>query len=261
MSKVSQAGIRGAKIAGKYPSYSKVAGVECVVIAVRFKDDKLNISKTHTEYDVRDLRTGAIYPNVRRADSGQGMEDGDENVLRPAQKLIGAASPVFDPKIDQLSESDGDRVQVQFNYGAQHGAVITDVLPHPKMSYGTTRDQGQRRFSTHKGTSIETKDDGTYQIKRGDTSITLNADESIEISHKSGSTLRFLSNGDIDVQPRRDLLLGIGARLPVARVTDTIVGTIAPGLVLVTTPSGPAPNVAPIPITGSIQTGNNRVKG
>lgn len=209
MKRVTQAGIRGARVAGKYPSYSKVAGAEGVIIAVYYVDDTKNVSKTHVEYDVRDLRSGAIYQNVRRVDSASGIEDGDENVLRPAQKLIGAASPIFDPKINQLSESDGDRVQLQFNYGAQHGVVIAGVISHPKTEYGTKREQGRRRFTTHKGTSVEFAEDGTYTIQRGRTTIVVHGDDdSIEVTHKSGSKMRFLDNGDIDVVPRRVLLLG-----------------------------------------------------
>jgi len=265
MKRISQAGLRGARIAGRYPTYSKATSVECVVIAVRFIDDQLNISKTHVEYDVRDLRTGAIYQNVRRVDSAGGMDDGDENVLRPAQKLIGAASPIFDPKINQLSESDGDRVQVQFNYGAQHGAVITDVLPHPKMEYGTTREQGQRRFTTHKGTSVEIAKDGTYTIKRGGTTIVVD-DDSVEITHKSGSRMRFLDDGDIDVVPRRELLLGSArAKLPVSRETDSVQVTIPPNTVHITNPVQPGPptipNPTPITVTGVITSGSSNVKG
>jgi len=205
--RIGQAGIRGARVAGKYPAFSKGVPVECVVIAVYFIDDTGNLSKKYTEYDVKDLRTGQIYNNVRRVDSVAGMDDGEENVLRPAQKLIGAQSSSFDPKIDQLSQSDGDRVAVTFSYGAQHTPVITDVLPHPQLSYGTTKAQGQRRFQTHKGTSIETKSDGTYQIKRNDTTITLNADETIDIVHKSGSVMHFRDNGDIEATANANMVV------------------------------------------------------
>jgi hypothetical protein len=232
---VQQAGLRGSRVVGKYAAFSKAAPVECVVIAVRYIDDKRNISKAFTEYDVKDLRTGQIYPNVRRLNSANGMDDGDEDVLRPAQKLIGATSPVFDPAVSQLSQSDGDRVMVSFSYGAQHTAVITDVLPHPKSTYGTKREQGQRRFTTHKGTSVETRQDGTHVITRGETSITLKADESIEIVHKSGSQMRFLDNGDIEVIAKRDLIVdgvsvkaGASAIQPVIRGNDLNTNVWAP---------------------------------
>lgn len=260
--KVKQAGLRGARVSGKYAPYAKVATAECVVIAVRFIDDIHNRSKAYVEYDVRDLRTGQIYNNCRRLDSGAGMEDGVDNTLRPAQRNLGTASPVFDPKIAQLSQSDGDRVLVSFSYGAQHGATITDVLPHPKQAYGATKADGFRRLQTHRGTSIETKSDGSFFIKRGDTVITIAVDETIEVKHKSGSRLRFLENGDVDVVPKRDLLLGDErAALAVARATDPVQVTIPPGVVLVATPGGPAPNPAPIPLTGTIQNGSANVKG
>lgn len=221
---VRQAGLRGALVSGQYAPYSKVATTEGVVIAVRFIDDDRNISKTYVEYDVKDLRTGQIYNNCRRGDETAGMDDGSDNVLRPAQKQLGAASPIFDPKLAQLSQSDGDRVLLTFNYGAQHNAVIVAVLPHTKMTYGAKKEQGQRRFQTHKGTSIETKKDGTYQIKRNDTTITLQADEQIEIKHKSGSTVKMLDNGDVQVVPARELLLGDDG---LSDVTDGVVHGMA----------------------------------
>jgi hypothetical protein len=224
--RVVQAGLRGARVAGVFAPYSKVAQSEGVVIAVRYKDDVRNISKTYTEYDVKDLRTGQIYQNIRRSDQMQGMEDGDENVLRPAQKLIGAMSPVFDPKINQLSTSDGDRVLVQFSYGAQHTAVIVGVAPHAQMDYGTTREQGFRRFTRHKGTSVEMKKDGTYQIKRGDTTITVNADDTVEVLHKSGSVMRFRDNGDIELTAHRNLVTdGIAIKHGASAVQSVIKST------------------------------------
>lgn len=208
MSEVKQAGLNDVLMAGEHSPYSKVAETEGVVIAVRYIDDPKNLSKAYVEYDVRDLRTSYIYKNCRRGDQAAGMEDGDDNVLREARQQFGATTPVFDPKRAQLSQSDGDRVLITCSYGAQHNAVITAVLPHSRVTYGATRADGPRRLQVHKGTSVETKQDGTYQIKRGDTSITLNADETIEIVHKSGSVLRFLDNGDVEVVPNGNLLHG-----------------------------------------------------
>lgn len=217
---IRQAGLSGVLLSGEHASYSKVATVECVVIAVRYIDDVNNLSKTYVEYDVRDLRTSQIYKNCRRCDQVSGMEDGEDNILRAAQQQFGATTPVFDPKTAQLSQSDGDRVLVTCNYGAQHNAVIVAVLPHSRLTYGATRDKGFRRFQTHKGTSVETQKDGTYQIKRGDTTITLQANEEIEVSHKSGSIIRFLDNGDVEVIPANDLLLGGNG------LTETIDGVV-----------------------------------
>lgn len=215
-----QAGLSDTLVSGRYAPYSKVATVECVVIAVRFVDDERNISKTYVEYDVRDLRTSQIYQNCRRCANSAGIDDGDDDVLRPAQRQIGATSPIFDPKTAQLSQSDGDRVLVTCNYGAQHNAVIVAVLPHTKANYGAKRDQGFRKFSTHRGTSVETTKDGVYQIKRGDTTITVQANEDVEVIHKSGSKLRLLDSGNVEVIPGKELLLG-GDGLSI--VTDGVV--------------------------------------
>lgn len=177
MKHVRQAGLEGAQVTGRYHPYSKVANAECVVIAVRYIDDKLNRSKTYTEYDLRDIRTGQIYNAARHVMSTAGMDDGTDDVLRPAQKLVGSASAVFDPKSDQLSQSDGDRVLVTFSYGAQHSPVILGVIPHQRTTYGTTREHGFRRFATHRGTSVETKSNGTYVLKRENVALALDADD------------------------------------------------------------------------------------
>ncbi len=264
--RIGQAGIRGARVSGKYAPFSIGAPAECVVIAVYYIDDKQNVSQTFTEYDCKDLRTGQIYKNVRRLDSVAGMDDGSEQVLRPAQQLVGATSTTFDPKIDQLSQSDGDRVQVSFNYGAQHTAVISDVLPHPKMKYGTTKAQGRRKFETHQGTSVETKADGSYQIKRNDTTITLNADETIDIVHKSGSVMHFRDNGDIEVTANRDVIVdgqavkaGANAIQPVIRGTDLNANVLTPVSTAATTALGAfaaavtALNVPPVPTPADLK--------
>lgn len=201
MTRIKQAGLSGVSMAGAHSAYSKVAEVEGVVIAVRYVDDPKNLSKAYVEYDVKDLRTGQVYPNCRRCDQTAGIDDGEDNTLRPAQKQFGTTTPIFDPKRARLSQSDGDRVLVTCTYGAQHNAVITAVLPHSRMSYGTTRAQGFRRFQTHKGTSVETQQDGTYRIKRGSTSVTLNANETIDVVHKSGSAMHFADDGSVQVTP------------------------------------------------------------
>lgn len=207
---ISMAGLSTVHVSGRYPSFSKVGHAEGVVIAVRFIDDERNTSKKYVEYDVRDLSTGQIYRNCRRANVAGGMDDGDDTPLRPAQKLHDNVSAGFnfDPRTAQLSQSDGDRVLVSFIGGAHISPVIIGVLPHNRTSYGSTRADGLRRFTTHKGTSVETKADGTYQVKRDGTTITLNADKTIEVAHESGSKLTFNTDGSVTLIPATTLKLG-----------------------------------------------------
>lgn len=267
-SHIQQSGLKSAntRLTGRKPEYSKSSSSECVVIAVRYIDDDLNISKTHVEYDVRDLRTGDIYPNCRRGDQAAGMLNGEENILHAATKIIGATDPSFDPRVDPLTQSDGDFVIVDFTYGARHGSVIVAVLPHEQMTYGTKREFGERRYLLHQGTSLTIGSDGSYSIVRGDTSIVVDKDSNITVTHKTGSQLRFLDNGDVDVVPNGNLLLGSSRALaPMARVDDEVTCTIPSGMVMVPNPdpAGPPeiPNPEPIPLTGLIITGSANVKG
>lgn len=200
---VSSNGVRGAQVSGRYPSYSKVASVEGVVVEVHFVDDTSNRSKQYVEYDVRDLRTGQIYTQCRRLSDVSGLEDGSENVLRPAKTYVDVEQvALFDKGTSPLTLSDGDRVMLQFMYGAQHSPVVVGILPHGQMQYGAKRADGFRRFTTHKGTSVETKEDGTYIITReiapgAQTSITIESNGDVKVEHESGAKLHILQDGTV----------------------------------------------------------------
>jgi hypothetical protein len=204
---VRQSGLSGVRVTGRYPSFGQVASTEGVVIAVRYTDDERNRSKKYVEYDVRDLKSGQVYPNCRRLSTTSGQEDGEENVLHAAQKLQDNTSAgfVFDPKTAPLSQSDGDRVVLNFIHGAHHSPVIVGVIQHSRNG----------RYQTHKGTSVETAQDGTYQVKRGDTTITLNADASVEVRHTSGSYMRFNTDGSIQLVPATTIDIGDSPLTPI----------------------------------------------
>lgn len=197
---ISMAGLHTARVAGRYPSFAKVAPAEGVVIAVRYKDDDRNRSKMYVEYDVRDLRTGQVYPNCRRLHQASGQDDGDDNILRPAQKVDEPNTGFqFDPMVAPLTQSDGDRVIIEFVNGAHHSPVIMGVLPHRRTSYGADRVNGRRRFTQHKGTSFETQDDGTYVITRNvtadkKTTFVLRPNGDIEIDLPNGARLHLANN-------------------------------------------------------------------
>lgn len=163
---VSMAGLRHASVTGVYASFSKTAPAECVVVAVRYIDDVRNRSKQYVEYDVRDLKTGQIYPNCPVLMNGGGFEDGSEVILRAATKPLGniGGSFTFDPRVDPVLESDGDRVMVSFVNAAHYSAVIVGVLPHVRSGYGAKRADGQRRYIAHHGVTFEMTQDGVFRL-------------------------------------------------------------------------------------------------
>jgi len=74
--------------------------------------------------------------------------------------------------------------------------------------------------------------------------------------------VRLLASGDIEITPApgRNVILA-GGSANVARAGDPVSVSIPIGAVLVSSPGGPVPNPAPIPLTGaSITSGNPRVK-
>lgn len=209
---IAMAGLHTARVAGQYPSFAKVAPAEGVVIAVRYVDEDRNRSKQYVEYDVRDLRSGQIYTNCRRLSTVSGQDDGEENILRAAQKLPETQGTfVFDPTVAPLTQSDGDRVILNFVNGAHHSPVIVGVIQHRRMAYGAKRADGRRRFMTHQGTSFEIKQDGTYVITRN-------------IDATTKTTLTLEPNGDFKAE------LPNGARLHLVKDQVMLDGKLDDGI-------------------------------
>ena len=229
---VTSNGVKGMKVVGRYPAFSKVAETEGVVIDRFFTDDERNRSQTYVEYNVRDIRTGQIYYNCRYAHGTAGQTNGTEDILQPAtQRLPGNPGPEdFNPQTSPLIESDGDRVLIAFVHGAHHSPVITNVLPHRRSEYGAKREDGQRKFSVHQGLSVEVSKIGEYTI-----------------THKSGSVIKMLDNGDVQVLPAdgRDAFIGATTateNLVLGQAFKTFATDLINALLAATYPTGTGPS-------------------
>lgn len=103
--------------------------IEGVVIGVHFPSDNTNLSKREIEYDVRPvIVTMGRINNVPLAMGLHGIVDDEDTLLRPAALVIPSGS--FSANESNPSETDGDRVLVQFVNGSPFQPVITHVLSH-----------------------------------------------------------------------------------------------------------------------------------
>jgi hypothetical protein len=206
-----QAGLQMVTQTQRDPYHSLNDLHEMIVIARVYSDEPGNTSRTSVEYVCRDLHTGETVTRCRRAQQMSGLEDGDDDVLRPASALLpGSKSKTFNSQTI-AQDTDGDRVLVAFVDGTRTKGVILGVMRHARSAYGATKADGDRRYSIHKGTSVEFKSNGDYVITHKSTSklaFTLNGDVAFE--HKSGSKFKLLDSGDIELQPAagKDLFIG-----------------------------------------------------
>lgn len=160
---------------------------EMVVVARYYVDDQRNRSKRFVEYTCRDLHTGEPFPFCRQLSPAGGVEDGDDNPLRPSTSFLSGSSSTTGALVTEhtpAKDVDGDQVLVGFISGSRSRPVIVGVFRHSGSQYGATAEQGERRLTRHKGTSIEVNSKGEYAIR-----------------HKSGSTIAMLDSGDVQVRP------------------------------------------------------------
>lgn len=160
---------------------------EMVVIARYYVDDPNNRSKRYVEYTCRDIHTSETYPFCRQLSAMSGMTDGDDNVLKPATTFVPGALGANGGLVTEQTPAkdvDGDQVLVGFISGSRSRPVIVSVFRHSASQYGAKTADGERRLTTHKGTTVEIKSDGTYVI-----------------THKSGAYIRLDPDGSIDVVP------------------------------------------------------------
>ncbi len=215
-----------ARVTGQHAAYSKSAMSEGVVVAKYAIDDDGNFSKKYTEYDVKELQTGQVFRNCRRLSESGGVDSGDDIPLRPAQKsadLSSVNAGVFDPLLSPLLSSDGDHVALAFLKGSQDSAVICGVIPHTKSAYGNKKSDGNRKFTVHKGVSVEITEEGAYIITRhltpnapgqpvvddeNTSSITIAPDGEIQLSHVSGASINMLPDGSIHITSNERIFLG-----------------------------------------------------
>lgn len=184
-------------LAGQRAHFSIMDLREMIVVARYYIDDPRNRSKRFVEYTCRDIHTSELYPFCRQLSPMGGVEDGDDNTLRPSTSFLPGTTGTTGALVNEqtpASEVDGDQVLVCFISGSRSRPVIVGVLRHSGSSaYGATTEEGERRLMRHKGTSIEVNQKGEYAIK-----------------HKSGSMVVMHDSGDVQVRPApgRKLLHG-----------------------------------------------------
>lgn len=166
---------------------------EMVVVSRAYSDQPGNRSRRYVEYTCRDVHTSELFPGCRRLSQMGGVLNGDDDVLHPTTTLLTGATAAaggVDPQHAPALTVDGDQVMVGFVDGSRSRPVIIGVFQHSGMTYGAKAVNGERRLTRHAGTSIEIQADGTYVV-----------------THKSGSVMKFLSNGDVQVTPAGNLVL------------------------------------------------------
>lgn len=197
------AGLARPGVAGRHSDFSLIGIREGVVVGIFYKDQDGNRSRTSVEYTVRDLHTGQNYTSVRRSNILSGKDDGDDIPLRVARTTLSGRALTSFTRADDL---DGDHVLFCFIEGARTRVVILGTIQHGAATYGATADDGERRLSTHKGTSVETKKDGSYTITRKvddshSTTAVIDADGNVKMTHKSGATLEIDDSGNVIATP------------------------------------------------------------
>lgn len=184
-----QAGLGRAtySLTGQRAHFSIMDVREMVVVARYYVDDERNRSKRFVEYTCRDLHTGEPFPFCRQLSPAGGVEDGDDNPLRPSSSFLSGSSSTTGSLVTEhtpAKDVDGDQVLVGFISGSRSRPVIVGVFRHSGSRYGATAAQGERRLTRHKGTSVEISANGEYTVR-----------------HKSGSTIALLDSGDVQVRP------------------------------------------------------------
>lgn len=138
------------------------------VLLVRYPDGDSLATSFETTYDVI-MHTPRYRANkVRVLRTRAGTDGGDEVVFKPIAKTFKAAAR-FDISKADMMDTDGDLVAVQFLNGDRRLPVIVGALGHPKAVQGGALHvgsvaKGERRFMSHKGTSVEIDKDGNVTV-------------------------------------------------------------------------------------------------
>jgi hypothetical protein len=193
-----QGGMQEHELTGTYPQFSILGVREMVVVGRRYSKDNNNRSKTQVEYAVRDLRTGDVFPGARVANTLSGAVNGEDIVLHPAQKIRKGSTGAIGLHTPAAS-TDGDRVLVAFLEGSRSQPVIIGVFRHPDATYGAVEADGERRLIMHNGLSF-----------------LINKDGELIITHKSGSTMRFADNGDVEIEAAGNIIMANASVNPIS---------------------------------------------
>ncbi len=174
-------------LTGQRAHFSIMDVREMVVVTRYYVDDEQNRSKRFVEYTCRDLHTSETYPGCRQLSQMSGVDDGDDNTLRPSTSLLPGTTGVTGALVTEQTPAkdvDGDQVLVGFISGSRSRPVIIGVFRHSGSQYGATSAQGERRLTQHKGTSLEISATGAYTI-----------------THKTGAMVAIDDDGNVQVRP------------------------------------------------------------
>ena len=217
------------------PQFSMHSFHEMVVVGRTYVDEPGNRSRTHIEYTCRDLATGDIFHGVQRMQQSAGVDDGEDLPLRPASKLLPHALGQRFSNQTKSRDVDGDRVIVVFLKGSVYKPVIIGTLTHRSATYGAKKADGERRLLTHKGTSVEIKQNGEYVIK-----------------HKSGAEVTLLDSGDVALTPAPNKHVFLGdttatENLVLGQQFKTFAQDLIDALLTATYPTGMGPSGPMLP--------------
>jgi len=225
-------------LTGQRAHFSAADLREMVVVARYYVDDPRNRSKRFVEYTCRDLHTGEPYPGCRQLSQMGGVEDGDDDTLRPTTSFLPGTTGTTGALVNEhtpAKDVDGDQVLVGFISGSRSRPVIVGVFRHSGSQYGASATEGERRLTRHKGTTIEVNQLGEYTIR-----------------HKSGSVLALLDSGDVQVRPAANKKLfhgdvGATENHMLGQQTKQFLSDLIDALLAATYPTGVGPTGPMLP--------------
>jgi hypothetical protein len=151
-----------------HPAYRMHYPLEGVVVRVHFPEDSSNRSKREVEYDIKPtLLTLGVLTNVPLATGVHGIVDAEEVLLKPARLVIPTGE--YTASRSDPSQTDGDRVLVQFINGSFLNPVITNVLTHHYQ--GRTGDDQAAKYKDKSEILIPSRSTG-YEFGDGSTGKT-----------------------------------------------------------------------------------------
>jgi hypothetical protein len=207
-----------------------------VIVDRFFPDEDGNRSRRFVEYTVRDIVSGEFYNGVRKLSDTGGLDDGEENILRPATATLPEVGRPFS-KYRAAREVDGDVVTLGFIEGVRSRGVIMGVIRHYRSEYGAQSADGARRFYTHQGTSRTVGADGSYLLARGTTgsdgndrtvSFQIAADGTVQLNSGRGAVIQLDEEEvwiqstvrHVNIDAELDVLIGANSDISLSALGD-----------------------------------------
>lgn len=163
-----------------------------VVIEVIELEDKLNVSKVTTEYNVMTIESqnSHVYKNCMAVDGFGGITDFFNKKLRPT------TDPVKVSKRNALNKQNGSIVLLLCIDGHSEQAIILGSIAHPDRKNGKlTKDKGHHLEGEFNGVNWQIDKDGALTVKFNSAS---DNDGKYKDSKAGGSTLKMEKDGSIE---------------------------------------------------------------